>query len=82
MKISFKQKEKEREATVEADVESLVSKALDYNPDRKTRYQIKQEEKRKNIELKHKQEMQKLYIGIGVVAFCILLCIICSVCGM
>jgi len=48
MKFSFSLKNKE--VNLEADVERLVEKNLDYkaaNPDKKTKYQIKQEEKRK-----------------------------------
>ena len=59
MKLEFSLKNKE--ASLEADVEGLVEKGLEYNskkPDKRTRYQIKQEEKRKNEELKHKQQMK------------------------
>ena len=69
MKLKFSLKTKE--ASLEADVERLVEKGMDQklkNPPRKTRYQIKQEEKRKNEELKHKQNLQMLFIGIGVFA--------------
>ncbi len=69
MKFSFNFNKKE--ASIEADVEGLVKPHIEArinNPDRKTRYQIKQEEKRKNAELKHKQEMQKIYILLGVTA--------------
>lgn len=69
MKLSFSLKSKE--AKLEADVEKLIEKGMDQkakNPPRKTRYQIKQEEKRRNAELKHKQNMQILFIGLGVFA--------------
>lgn len=69
MKFSFNFNKKE--ASIEADVEGLVKPHIEAkinNPDRKTRYQIKQEEKRKNAELKYKQEMQKIYILLGVTA--------------
>ena len=69
MKFSFNFNKKE--ASIEADVEGLVKPHIEAkinNPDRKTRYQIKQEEKRKNAELKQKQEMQKIYILLGVTA--------------
>ena len=49
MKLSFSLKNKE--ASLEADVEGLVEKGLEHKaktPAKKTRYQIKQEEKRKN----------------------------------
>ena len=69
MKLKFSLKNKE--ASLEADVEKLVEKGMDQkakNPPKKTRYQIKQEEKRKNADLKHKQNMQMLFIGLGVFA--------------
>ena len=69
MKLKFSLKNKE--ASLEADVEKLVEKGMEQkakNPPKKTRYQIKQEEKRKNEELKHKQNMQMLFIGLGVFA--------------
>ena len=69
MKFSFNFNKKE--ASIEADVEGLVKPHIEAkinNPDRKTRYQIKQEEKRKNSEIKHNQEMQKIYILLGVTA--------------
>ena len=67
MKLKFSLKNKE--ALLEADVERLVEKGMDQkakNPPKKTRYQIKQEEKRKNAELKHKQNLQIFFIGLGV----------------
>lgn len=67
MKFSFNFKK--QEASIEADVEGLVKPHIEAklsNPERKTRYQIKQEEKRRNAELKHKQEMHKIYILIGM----------------
>ena len=67
MKLSFSFKK--QEANFEADVEKLIEKGMDQrekNLDRKTRYQIRQEEKRKNAELKHKQEMQRMIIGISI----------------
>lgn len=68
MKLKFNLKSKE--ASLEADVEGLVEKGMERhdNPNRKTRYQIKQEEKRKNEELKHKQQMQMIYIMLGMLA--------------
>ena len=62
---------KEKKATFNADVEKLVEKKMDLDkdkPPKKPRYQIKQEEKRKMEELKHKQEMQKTMILIGICA--------------
>ena len=75
MKVAFSLKKKE--VNIEADVEGIVDKELerrDKKPPRKTRYQIKQEEKRKNEELKHKQQLQMVLFGVGV--FMVLLAII------
>lgn len=80
MKLSFNLKK--QEATLTADVEKLVEKSIEYNakkPDKKTRYQIKQEEKRKTEELKHKQQMQYLYILLGLIAVFAVIGIITSV---
>lgn len=68
MKLNFNLKSKE--ASLEADIESLVEKGLERreNPNRKTRYQIKQEEKRKNEELKYKQHMQETLLLVGILA--------------
>ena len=80
MKLSFSFKKKE--ANFEADVEKLIVKGMEQKaklPPRKTRYQIKQEENRKNAELKHKQEMQRFIIGISVlVGFMVIIFIICA----
>ncbi len=67
MKLSFSLKSKE--AKLEADVEKLIEKGMDQkakNPPKKSRYEIKQEEKRKNAELKHKQEIQRMIIGTSI----------------
>ena len=53
---------KDKEASIDADVEKLVEKHMelaDKNPDRKSRYQIRQEEKRKNETLKQKRPERK-----------------------
>ena len=53
MKFSFSWPKKE--VSIDADVKGLVEKTLDYKaakPDKRTRYQIKQEEKRKTIAAK------------------------------
>ena len=63
MKLKFSLKSKEISA--EADVEHLIEKGMEYNaqkPARKTRYQIRQEEKRKNRELEHKQKMKDVIV--------------------
>lgn len=69
------------DAHFESDVESLVEKNLEYKskrPTKKTRYQIKQEEKRKNKELEHRQFMQGILMMIGVIVFLLIICAIGS----
>lgn len=64
---------------MEADVEGLVEKGLMYkanNPNRKTRYQIKQEEKRKNEELKQKQLIQGVLMMLGIVVVVLVISLI------
>lgn len=76
MKLYFKLKKVE--AGLQADVEKLVEKGMDQKeklPPKKTRYQIKQEEKRKTMELEHKQEMQKVFLCIGIVAIGLIIAI-------
>ena len=51
MKLRFSLKDKE--ASLEANVEDLIEKGMDCDPDKKSRYQIRQEEKRKNREQRH-----------------------------
>lgn len=80
MKLKFSLKNKE--ALLEADVERLVEKGMDQkakNPPKKTRYQIKQEEKRKNTELKHKQEVQRMIIGISILGGVIVIALIIGI---
>ena len=80
MKLRFSLKDKE--ASIEADVEKLVEKGMDQkalNPNKKTRYQIRAEEKRKNEELKHKQQMQWIFILLGIMVICIILGIVASI---
>lgn len=67
--MEFRFSLKSQEASFGADIEKLIEKGMDQrakNPERKTRYQIKQEEKRKIQELEHKQRLQNVFIGIGV----------------
>lgn len=67
MKLNFSLKK--QEANLEADIEGLVEKSLAYksqNADRKTRFQIRQEEKRKNSAQEHQQKMRYLYILLGL----------------
>ena len=80
MKFRFSLKDKE--ASLEADVEKLVEKGMDHRaqrPDRKTRYQIKAEEKRKNEELRHKQQIQWMFILLGIIVIFVVLGIVASI---
>ena len=55
MKLKFSLKDKE--ASLEADVEKLVEKGMEHKaqrPDKKSRYQIRAEEKRKTPSLKER----------------------------
>ena len=75
MKLSFNFKEKE--ANLEADVEGIVKKGMDQKeklPPRKTRYQIRQEEKRKNKELEHKLMVRNVLLILGVLVAIVLIC--------
>ncbi len=81
MKLNFNLKNKE--ASVEADIEKLIDKNMDIKSNKqpkKTRYQIEQEEKRKNIELEKKQKIKEMFIFIGmmmgIVIFIMIICII------
>lgn len=81
MKLKFSIKNKE--ASIEADAEKLIEKNMDYKQEnikkygpKKTRYQMKQEEKRKNKELKHKQEMQNMILYCTVFVVMVILGII------
>ena len=83
MKFNFNLKSKD--VSAEADVEGIVEKSLEYKskrPEKKTRYQIKQEEIRKNKELEHKQKMQLLFVLLGFVAVLIVIGILASIFGV
>ena len=70
---------------MEADIEGIVEKTIDYKskrPEKKSAYQIKQEEMRKNEELKHKHQMQKMLIMVGFIIVLIIICIIASLLGL
>jgi hypothetical protein len=87
---------RKQEVNLEADVEKVAEKHIDYKakvPRKKTRYQIKQEEKRKNLELQHKLELERKRIKaredrnstIGLIIFIIfviLVYFIASVLGL
>ena len=82
MKLNFSLKNKE--ASVDADVEGVVEKVLDHKaqkPPRKTRYQIKQEEKRKNKELEQKHFIQGIILMSCIVLFILVVCFIGSMLG-
>ena len=49
---------------------------------KEARYQIKQEEKRKNAELKHKQQMTYLFILVGLMVFFLVIAIVASCLGI
>ncbi len=72
--MKFKLNLKNKEASVEADVEKVLEKQAEHKHIekmngkhyRKTKFQIREEEKRKTMELKHKQNMQKAQIALIV----------------
>lgn len=90
MKLRFSLKDKE--ASFDADVEKLIEKKMDNDlkrpkADKKSRYQIKQEEKLISLELKHRQamekselehkrKMQEIFICIGVFAALLIMCLV------
>lgn len=87
MKIAFNLKKKE--ASLQADVEGMIERGMERkekNPNHKTRYQIRQEEKRKNLELKHeleqKQFKQGMLMMLGVLAIALIIGIIGTVFGI
>jgi len=80
MKLSISLKNKE--VNLEADVEKLVEKNLDIKsvkPEKKTRYQIKQEEKRKTEAAKHKQQTTWMFIMLGLMVIVAIIGIVASV---
>ena len=83
MKLAFNFKKKE--ASLQADVEGMRERGLERkekNPKRKNRYQIRQEDKRRNMELnrelERKQMMQGILMMAGVVVLILILCAIGS----
>ena len=83
MKLKFNLKNKE--ASFDADIEGIVEKTLEHNstkPIKKTRYQIRQEEKRKNKELEQKQLMQGVILMACLIVFILLICFIGSKLGI
>ena len=71
--MKFKFNFKKKEVALETDVEKLVEKGIDYKLQRKTRYQIKAEERRKDEAQRHKQQMQWMLILLGIIAFVLIL---------
>lgn len=83
MKLKFSLKE--QEVSLEAGVENLVEKSMEQKalqPERKTRYQIKQEEKRKNKELEQKQRMQMVWILMSIVFVGLIIGIVATILGI
>ena len=83
MKFNFKWFNKEISA--DADIEGVVEKVLDHNakkPPKKTRYQIKQEEKRKNKELEQKYLIQGIILMGCIVLFILIVCFVASMLGL
>ncbi len=81
--MKFKLNFKNKEASIEADAERIIEKNMDYKQEninrfgpKKTRYQIKQEELRKNKEQEHKHEMQAFITGFIIFAIIIAFCVI------
>lgn len=77
MKLSFNIEKKE--IALHADVEKLVDKQLDKKtarPPKKSRYQIRQEEKRKNKELEMKQFLIYMAIMLGLIFVIQIICFI------
>ena len=77
MKLSFSLKNKE--ANLEADVEDVVKEGMYHKskrPLKKTRYQIRQEEKRKNEELRQKHFIQGMLMMGAMLIFILIVCAI------
>lgn len=80
--MKFKLSLKDKEISMEADVEKLAEKRMEQkekHPPKKTRYQIRMEEKRKSEALHHKQQLTYLLIGIGSFLAIMALCVIMSI---
>ena len=76
---------KEKEASLESDVEKLVEKGIDHRakrPPKKTRYQIVAEENRKNTELKHKHRLQWVLVALGFIVVILLFGMIAGIMNM
>ncbi len=83
--MKFKLSLKDKEVNLEVGVEKLVEKGIDQKaarPERKTRYQIKQEEKRKNEKLKQKHFMQGIVLMLGLIVISTIIAIVASVMGI
>lgn len=83
MKFSFSLKNKE--VSMEADVEGIVEKNLKYkamHPATKSRYQIRQEEKRKTEEMRHKQQIRCIYILLSFCGVCVVVGVVASILGI
>ena len=76
---------KNKEAHLDADIEKIVEKGLDNRakkPQKKNAYQIKQEEKRKTEEMRHRHQLQWMMILLGFIVICFIGGIIASVLGV
>lgn len=83
--MKFKLSLKDKEVNLEVGVEKLVEKGINQKaarPERKTRYQIKQEEKRKNEKLKQKHFMQGIVLMLGLIVISTIIAIVASVMGI
>lgn len=77
MKLKFSLKSKE--AMLEADVEGMLEKGLQHQakkPPKKTKYQIKQEEIRKNKELEQKHFLQGMLLMLAILVVIIVICMV------
>lgn len=80
--MKFKFSLQDKEASAEADIEGLVEKRWAFkekNPELgKTRYQIRQEEKRKSKEQEQRHFMQMTGLLVGLVVLIIAFCTVMS----
>ena len=77
MKLKFSLKNKE--ASLEADVEGLVEKGFHHRERKepqKTKDQIRQEEKRKNKELEQKHFIQVMLLLVSIILILLIICAI------
>ena len=83
--MKFKFSLKNKEVSLEADIEGLVEKNLEYKsqkPDKKTRYQIRREEKRKDEAIKYNQQMKYIYILLSIIVILIIFGVVATILGI